>query len=298
MAAPIRNVAICANPIAGRGKGRAMAEQLRGVLETANFRANIILDPPNLIERKQLEAADAIITVGGDGTLRAVVARCLEVLEAAPPMLPVPMGTANLMCRHLGYAGKGSKFAGQVAGLLGGGKIAWLDAACANDQLFLLMAGIGLDAHIVHELDRIRKGRINFASYLLPAAMALAAYKYPPMEVRIDGERVFDSAPALAFVGNVKEYGTGFPILPQARSDDGLLDVCVIPMRSRLDAIGQFMRVAFSEHVQGEGVVYARGREIEIDSPQEVPMQIDGDPCGHTPARIRLLPMRVPFLIP
>lgn len=296
--APVRNALIFANPIAGRGKGRLTAERLRHRLETANIRATVFLDAPALADQTLFDGVDVILTIGGDGTLRGAVERCLESRGAVPPMLPVPMGTANLMCQHLGIDWKARDFAERVTESLRRGNISYLDAGRANGQLFLLMVGVGLDASIVHELNRIRKGRINYASYLLPAAMAITTYQYPPLEVSIDGEKVFPLSPAVAFVGNVREYGTGFPLLPDARPDDGLLDVCVIPLKSRFDAIQQFVLVAMGEHMHGEGVVYARGREILIESATAVPMQLDGDAAGHTPARIHLLPTQVPFIVP
>ena len=103
-----------------------------------------------------------------------------------------------------------------------------------TSELFL-SSWQALESHrgfIAHELNRIRKGPINYASYILPAALALASYEYIPLTVSVDGKVVFPSAPAMAFIANISEYGTGFPILPDAHPDDGLLDICVIPVRS------------------------------------------------------------------
>jgi YegS/Rv2252/BmrU family lipid kinase len=294
----INSVAIFANPKAGRGKGREFARRLRIELRKSNIRAHIIHLSPSTAEESEIQPADAIITIGGDGTLRAAAARCLEILGHVPPLLPVPMGTANLMCRHLGVDSLRPNAIQQITASLQRGKLNWFDAAKCNDRLFLLMVGVGLDGMIVHELDRIRSGPIHYASYILPAAMAIGGYQYPPLEVSIDGKKVFSSAPAFAFVGNVKEYGTGFPLLPNARPDDGLLDVCVIPVENPLDVVRQFLHAAAGEHTLGEGVLHSRGKVIEIRSPKSVPVQADGDPAGHTPVRIELLPIQVPFVMP
>jgi diacylglycerol kinase family enzyme len=173
-----------------------------------------------------------------------------------------------------------------------------LDAAEVNGQLFLLMAGVGIDAQIVHELDRIRRGPINVASYFLPAAMAITSYRYHPLTVVSDDEEIFSAAPAMALVANIAEYGTGFPLAPHARPDDGMLDICVIPVDSPVDAVQKFLHAAAGEHLLIEGVVYARGKRIEIHSKDPAPIQIDGDPAGLTPAIINLLPIRVPFIVP
>jgi len=290
-------VAIVANPVAGQGRGRLTARQVRRRLESAGIKTTLIVDVPTA-EPHDLASADAMIVIGGDGTLRAVAARCLQVRGNIPPLLPVPMGTANLMGRHLGINWSADNFADRIAQSLESPKVAMLDAAQANGQLFLLMAGVGLDAMIVHELNRLRDGPINYISYAIPAALALANYKYTPLEVEIDGITVFPSARAMAFIANVSEYGTGFPVVPHARPDDGLLDLCVVPVDSPVDAIQKFLHAAAGELAQSEGVIYARGKQIEVRSTQPVPVQIDGDPAGYTPLAVNLLPMRVPFIVP
>ena len=219
-----------------------------------------------------------------------------------PPLLVVPLGTANLMGRHLGI-----RWVGRDAGGPGErrrsrrGRVVLLDAGRSNGTLFLLMVGVGFDGAVVHELARVRKGPIGYANYVLPAALALEDYQYPPLRVTVDEREVFAAAPAVAFVGNVAEYGTGFPILPKARPDDGLLDVCVIPCRSPLDLAHYFLRAAAGEHLQEENVVYVRrparaDRDAGSDDP--VPVQVDGDAAGHTPVAIDLLPVRLPFIVP
>ena len=87
-------------------------------------------------------------------------------------------------------------------------------------------------------------------------------------------------------------------MLPGARPDDGLLDLCVIPVKSPADSIRQFLLSAAGEHILDEGVVYARGTEIRVDSPDPVPVQIDGDPAGFTPVVFSLLPRRLAFIVP
>ncbi len=295
---PFKRVAILANPLAGQGKGKETAQCLERSLESAGIRATTIFDAPAAADAQVLAAADAIIVIGGDGTLRAVATRCLEVRPDVPPMLPIPMGTANLMGRYLAIHWQAEDLPQRVVQSLQAARVVMLDAAEANGRLFLVMAGIGIDGQIIHEMDRIRDGPINYASYVIPAALAIANYRYVPLEVVVDGKEIFPAAPAMAFVANISQYGVGFPVAPDARPDDGLLDVCIVPVVSLADGVRQFFQAAAGEHVLAEGVVYARGKQIEVRSPEPVPVQIDGDPAGYTPTRIGLLPVRVPFIVP
>jgi len=185
-----------------------------------------------------------------------------------------------------------------VAQALEAGNVRQLDVARTNGGIFLLMAGVGFDAWVVHELDRVRDGPIDITKYIMPAMKAITGYQFPTLEVMVDGKKVFKKARALALVGNIREYGTGFAILPQARPDDQLLDVCVMPCSSPKDLIKLVLSAAAGEHVQQEGVVYVKGRQVRIESTTPVPVQVDGEPAGQTPVEIDLLPCRIPFIVP
>ena len=293
-------VLIFANPIAGRGLGKSIAERVAARLARDGFDARLVFERCDLIPREQVVAgARAAVAIGGDGTVRGVARRLYELFGLdMPPLLVLPMGTANLLGKHLGTWWRESDIPSNASAAIRARHIRLLDAASANGELFLLMAGVGLDAKVVHELDRIRSGPIDLTSYALPAAMAFGFYQYPPLTVIVDDKLVCERLPAVAFVGNIKEYGTGFPILPLATPDDGLLDVCILPCSNRLDAVRQFLLAASGDHLQAEGTIYTKGKRIRIDAAEQVPVQIDGEAAGHTPLLCELLPARLPFLVP
>lgn len=310
------HILIFANPIAGSGRGRRIAERLRERLRADGYDVEVFLERPDCFDlAARQQPTRAAIVIGGDGTLRAVAHRlfldpCPVGADGStrpdapppkdPPLLIVPLGTANLMGRHLGIRWNERTLEDHVAAAVERGKVVRIDTARANGRLFLLMAGAGFDAHVVHELDRLRSGPINLMSYVAPAISALRGYEFPPLEVVVDGQVVFGPEPGIVFVGNLPEYGTGFPVLPHARADDGVLDVCALPCRSPADLVGLFLLAAVGQHTQADGVVYVKGRHVGISAPSgaQVPIQVDGDPAGHTPAEIDLLPIRLPFIVP
>jgi diacylglycerol kinase (ATP) len=292
-------IVIFANPIAGRGKGKTLARNLQQALSEAGFSVETYLDRPADLPASALEQpASTAIAIGGDGTMRSVVNLLFGEGRDGPPILPVPMGTANLMSRHLGIDWPPSRIVQAVVETIRRRKIVRLDAGLANNRLFLLMAGVGIDAQIVHLLDRMRHGPIDMASYLLPAAMTFASYTFPPITVSVDGQTVLSNTPAIAMISNVKEYGIGFPILPDAVPDDGLLDVCVMPCHNRGHLIEILVHIAAGEHTTRDDVISTRGKHLQIDSDEPVAIQVDGDSAGFTPVTIDLLPSRVPFLLP
>jgi len=299
-------VLIFANPIAGRGLGEAIARRLGVGLSAFGYSTQLWLRPPAELTAEALPAGvRAAVAIGGDGTVRSVAERLYNLALAAdreaPPLLIVPLGTANLMVRHLGIDWDDDHLESQVADAIGRGQVVWVDAARCSGSLFLLMVGVGFDAAVVHELTRVRRGPISYASYVLPAATVAASYRFPPVRVEVDGKWVFGPEDGVVFVGNIREYGTGFPMLPLARPDDGLLDVCAMPCSNLIEATRLLLLAAAGEHIHEEGVVYVKGKHVRIDSPMTprgLPVQIDGDAAGHTPVEIDLLPRRLRLIVP
>jgi diacylglycerol kinase family enzyme len=104
--------------------------------------------------------------------------------------------------------------------------------------------------------------------------------------------------PGVVFIGNVREYGTGFSFTPNASATDGVLDVCVIPVKSRWEALVQFLRAAAGVHLSSKHVVYRRGKQVRVIAADSLPVQVDGDAAGFTPLEVDILPGQVPFVIP
>ncbi len=348
----IQRVWLLANPLAGRGHGRSVAaaidEALRAGGRTvwaSDRRPDLAIAPGK---------PDAVVVVGGDGTIRSVVQRLVSLYDdQLPPVLPVPMGTANLLGQYLGLerglltmgiegvrslahafspeavmrrlpririgpahlhprrvarrmlrrllppaAQVAREAAQRVLWSLDRAEIHEIDLGLANDRLFLLMAGVGFDAHIVHILDEHRSGPIGLLSYALPAASAVARYGFPPMRVDVDGRRVFGPKPGVVMIANLPQYGTGFSIVPGARGDDGLLDVLCLPCSSRV-RLGELLALAADQRpLTVEGAVLTTGKVVDVTSTQAVPVQIDGDPGGTLPIHVTMHRRRLPLIKP
>lgn len=308
---PVTRVLIFANPIAGRGRGESIAQRIHRALAANNIEGILWLQSPERMTAADIAGdVDAVIAIGGDGTVRAAAQKLHSLAssdlttgnspKSPPPMLIIPLGTANLLGRHLGIAWKDALLEEEVIDALKHGSVVHLDAARANGRIFLLMAGIGFDAAVVHELSRVRSGPISYFSYLEPAARIAGSYAFPPIRVWVDEQEIFRAVPGVAFVGNIREYGTGFPMLPLARPDDGFLDICCVPCRNVLEGAKMFLAAAAGEHLQQEGVIYTKGRHVRIESPtgRRVPVQIDGDAAGHLPLEIDMLPEQLGFIVP
>jgi len=292
-------VTIFANPIAGRGRGTALAARIVERLKNEGFATRLFLDRPADVAKEHVAPQGAAtIVIGGDGTLRAVIERFYLDDATLPPLLVVPMGTANLMGRHLGMKWTKATLERVVMKSLRKRHVVDMDCAVANGRALIVMAGVGFDAQVVQAVGRNRRGPIWYASYVWPTLGAFATYAFPEIEVSVDGQHVFGPAPGLAFIGNIREYGTGFPVLPDAKPDDQLLDVCVLPCAGKADLIKWATLAAVGKHVGAPGCVYIKAKSVRVTSSRSAPVQIDGEDAGTTPLEVRLLPQAVRFFLP
>lgn len=280
------------------------------------------------VETERWASANGVLAVGGDGTLRTVVSALLAALPGElPPIGVVPLGTANLMAQHVGMIPPGlfrpdptdllgllgpvqrmvtgtdtlsplgiEKRAEIAAAAVRRGRVQRLDIADTNQGLFLLMAGVGLDGHVIHALQTARSGPIRKIDYVPAALSAVLRYDFPELTITVDGERIAPPTRGLAFCANAPEYGTGFPLLPDARSDDGILDVCLLPA-SHIGHLLKLTAAAWAgHHHRLEGVTTARGKQVRIDADRPAPVQIDGEAAGKTPLTITISDRQLPLL--
>ena len=293
-----RRVMIFANPIAGRGRGERMAQEIQTRLKADGYDTQLFLKKAADVPADEVSApCRAMVIIGGDGTLRATLQRVLDAGKL-PPVIPVPLGTANMMAKYLNINFTDEDLAPRVAAAVASPRFRPLEAGRANGKMFIQVAGVGFDACLVQYLDERRRGPITPFSYTMPALLALRDFHPHRIHVVCNGVEVFPEQPGMALVGNIPQYGAGFPVLVNAQADDNLLDLFVVPVRSRIELIKMFLTAASGEHLRAEGVVYLKGTHFQISAPQPVPLQIDGDPAGTTPVSIDLLPVKIPFIVP
>ncbi len=252
----------------GRGRGGVAADQFAAALRRAGRAVSCIGDVAAL--PGALSGAEALVVVGGDGTVRAAAP---AAITAAVPVYHVPMGTVNLFARALGM----DRREATLLAALEQRDIRCVDVGQAGGETFLLMASIGPDAEVVRDLAGRRTGAISRRSYVLPMWRRLRAWRPPSLAVTVDGRRVDRGEPGMVIVANCRGYMWGLDPARRAVMNDGLLDVVIMPVRSRLDLVRWAGRCLTGRHLAHPGLVYERGRKIAIgcDTPQHV--QLDGD---------------------
>ena len=171
--------------------------------------------------REALDAgAELLFVWGGDG----MVQRCVDALAGSDVALAIiPAGTANLFASNLEIP---RDIAAAVAvGLQG--RRRRLDVGQINGERFAVMAGAGLDALMIGEADGALKQRLGRAAYILTGARNISIARVRT-RVSIEGDKWFDGKASCVLVGNVGKVFGNVAAFPDARADDGLLEIGVV----------------------------------------------------------------------
>src|SRR5215467_6208456 len=228
--------------------------------------------------------ARMVVAAGGDGTVRA----CAQALAGTEvPLGIVPLGTANLAARALGIpSGVGGSLAtafggherridlavaGTAAGAAGAGA-----AGGAGGLTFAAMAGIGLDAEVVAATSRLLKRRAGWLAYAA-AGVAHLPGRGERFTVRLDEDEPLARQARCVVVGNAGLLPGGFTLLPQARLDDGLLDVGILAPAGPAGWLRIAHQVLTSSGRDGRPLERHQARRVEISAGTELPREVDGE---------------------
>jgi diacylglycerol kinase family enzyme len=295
-----QEVLIAVNPRAGSGGRSEQVERLATALNEAGLKASVLTDLSEVADRAQRFQEQgrlrALVGVGGDGTLAELANRT----TASVPLAVLPQGTENLLAKYLSVR---CDFRA-VARMIIGGRTKRLDAGSANGRLFLLMASCGFDAEVVQRLHQARHGNIHHWDYAKPILDAVRSYEYPelrisyPLREKDAFEQWETLAARWAFVFNLPCYARGLRLAPLASGTDGLLDLCTFREGSLWHGMRYLTAVTLGRHAELADCRSARLRRVRIESDQNVPYQLDGDPGGMLPLEIEVLPERITFVVP
>ena len=226
------------------------------------------------------QGANIVIAAGGDGTVRCVA----EVLSGGEiPMGLLPLGTGNLLARNLGM--DVTDFDGAMAGALIGTerKIDVVRARRSDpekEQLFLVMAGVGYDATIMADTNEDLKHKVGWLAYV-DAGIRNLPGKPIKATIVIDGKRAVRRGVRSVMVGNCGKVQGGLEIFPEAKMDDGLLDVAVLaPHHGRLGWLSVVAGMIGKGRGKDTAVEYYQGKTVEIILEHKDDYQLDGDHEG------------------
>ncbi|PFG73263.1 diacylglycerol/lipid kinase family protein [Tepidiforma thermophila] len=289
----VRTATLLVNP-AARGVARRFdAAQVVRRLEERGIEVRLAVpgSPEEATAEARAAAArgdDLCFVVGGDGTLRQAAE---GLAGSATALAAIPAGTVNIWARETGIpqdvlAAVDLHLAGQTAAM---------DLGRANGHAFLLMAGIGWDAEIAAGVNPRLKRAAGDLAYILNALVHLPALRTHPARWRADG-RSYREPLAWMVLGNTRLYGGRIHLTPEARVDDGRLDLVAFCPHGPGETLAMAVRVLAGRR-EGRHVVGGRFAEIAVETPG-LPVQLDGDTVGATPMTFRVEPGALRVRVP
>jgi len=281
-----RRIAVLVNPTSGKGRGARLMQPVSDLLREGGLEPDVVVgrDGDEAFDRLRDRVAagvDGVVAVGGDGLVNIA----LQVVGGTEvPLGIVPAGTGNDIARSLGLVPQDAPAAVR---LVLAGQTRVIDLGRANGRWFGGVLGSGFDSMVNERANRMSwpSGR---SRYNLAILAELRTFRPVPYVLELDGERVETEAMLVA-VGNGPSYGGGMRVTPDARLDDGLLDVTVLGPISKPEFIRVFPTVYKGTHVSHRAVTVRRARRVTLSS-EGVTAYADGERVAVLPVTCDAVP--------
>lgn len=261
-------------------------------------------DPGRSAASKALEAeADVVVAAGGDGTVRAVAERLSEEAdesdsEGSAELAIVPLGTGNLLARNLDVplGDPGAALERAFGGRSRAIDLGWVEAEIdgARDRwAFTVMAGFGIDAHMITETDEDLKSKVGWLAYVESLGRALDASETVEFGLAVDGAESERVSGHTLLIGNCGTLQAGITLLPDADPSDGELDLLLLSAEGLggwLDTLKSFawdngIRRLVGGRDRAESAdttEHSRARRLRVTLAEPRVLEIDGDDLGET----------------
>ena len=213
---------------------------------------------------------DAVVAVGGDGTVNEVLN---GLAGAATALGIVPLGTANDFARQAGIPSAPA----DALQLVIHQPPATIDTIALNGRRFINVSTAGIGAEATAETPREAKQALGPLAYAITGVRKLTQLE--AHRARFAGPGFEHRCPFLLFaVGNARETGGGTALTPRASVTDGLLDLCIVEEMPRAELARLLLRLKRGEHLDHPGVVYVQLPSLTVDVQHDITVNVDGEP--------------------
>jgi len=279
------------NPAAGRGAAKAHVRDAEDIFRAggATVETQASASPEDMT-RLAAESSrggyDRVVLCGGDGTLNLAI-RDFDLERGTLALLP--FGSGNDFARVLGI----SKKLREACDVVLNGRVREVDVALANNRRYLGVAGLGFDSEVARFANENAKFLRGSAVYLYAILRVLP--QFIPHHVKIDAKR--EAEIMFAAVGNSRQYGGGIRITPDAKIDDGLLDICIVHKTSRMQLLKTLPQAYNGGHVRNAFVETRRATEFSFTSDRVLDVYADGERITTTPVKFALAEKKLRFVV-
>jgi diacylglycerol kinase (ATP) len=296
--AKVKRARLIYNPTAGRELVEKKLPLLLKRLEKAGYETSCYATgkPWSAAEEAKLAAErgfDIVIAAGGDGTIHEVVNGLAG--HPNPPKLGIlPGGTTNDLARAL----KLPRDLCEACDVVASGKTMMVDVGKFGGRYFINVAAAGRITEVTYEAPSRLKTVIGPLAYYAKAIEKLGTISKPfPIKLKTSqGE--WEAEILLFIIANSVSVGGFGRLAPSANMSDGMLDVLIVPKTNISDLL-QLAALAFKgEHVRDSRIVYFQTESLEIDTPEPLKLNLDGEWGGELNGRVETLPNHLEIFCP
>lgn len=242
-----------------------------------------------------------LYSCGGDGTFHEIVQAAAGQSHLSVGC--IPCGSGNDFVRNFGHRSSFLDMEDQIQG-----QEVLLDLIHTPYGLAASICSLGLDAQVAYGIDKWRRvpGCGGSVSYILSAVQEISGPLGQKLKVTLDGQ-VEEGEFLMIAICNGKAYGGGFFAAPQARLDDGLLDVVLVKKISRLQILPVLGAYRKGKHMDGEQVAkgfqkllrYRKVRQIQVEAlEKEFVLTVDGECSKHKSLDAKIQPEALRVILP
>jgi YegS/Rv2252/BmrU family lipid kinase len=302
----VAEVVFVVNPASGNGAAGKTWARTRELAAARGLNGDALVTeaPGHAVELARGAAESGvrlIVAVGGDGTINEIVNGLVAAAKPQVELAVVPRGTGDDFARTfeiptdlesaLAVAANGHARPVDI------GRATYAVDEGTAERYFANFAGAGISGAIARRGARTSRRLGAKAAYMWATAAVFLRWSSVPMRIELDGEtregRMFELV-----ISNGMYAAGGMKIAPEARPDDGQFDVVLIGDVSKADFVTTFPKIYRGTHTSHPKVDVVRASKIAVDASQPLPVVLDGEQPGTTPARFEIVPGAIKLRVP
>lgn len=288
------NILFIINPVSGKGSQSNVVKQINEHIELNKY--NILYENTKykghaheIALQYREKGIKKIIAVGGDGTVNEIGSAILntEILLGI-----IPRGSGNGLARYLSIPMNVKN----AIKILNNPTIKVIDAARINDKYFFCTSGVGFDAHVGKIFNKSTRRRPM--NYYKATILEFFTYRPKKYTLRFDDQKRKVKALLIAFA-NAGQYGNNVYISPDAKIDDGLLDLCILKPFPKSFMLSVGLKLIGRAINKSKYLEVIKCKEIVLKRKKKIKCHYDGEPYKvRKKIEVRILPASLKVMIP
>jgi diacylglycerol kinase (ATP) len=255
-----------------------------------------------LAERAARDGAELVVAVGGDGTLNEVVNGLMQA-GATAELATIPLGTGMDFVRTYAIP---NRFEDAVRTAVSGvtrmidvGLVSYRTWDGQDAQRYVANVGsVGMSAAVAQRANGMSKVLGGKATFFYALVRVFLEWQNTQVRVELEDGEQLEARMHDVIVANGRWHGGAMLLAPDAQPDDGMFDVVLIGDINKRDFVTTAPKIYKGTYLAHPKVDLRRTRAVTVDAPERLPIELDGEQVGTTPARFEIVPRALRVRVP